>query len=84
MEPTIFTPTPIDVNDRGHRLRSGSPVTNLPEASALSGAILKLQRDKEVNSLYLIQREFLGDSLKFMPADFSKAHHAQGMSEDSR
>ena len=32
MEPKIFTPTPIDVNDRGHRLRSGSPVTNLPEA----------------------------------------------------
>ena len=25
--------TPINVNDRGHRLRSESPVTNLPEAS---------------------------------------------------
>ena len=23
-------PYPIDVNDRGHRLRSGSPVTNYP------------------------------------------------------
>ena len=23
MEPGIFTPTPIDVNDRDHRLRSG-------------------------------------------------------------
>ena len=31
----IFTPTPIDVNDRGHRLRSGSPVTNLPGAASL-------------------------------------------------
>ena len=30
MEPRIFTPTPMDVNDRGHRLRSGSPVTKLP------------------------------------------------------
>ena len=33
MEPRIFTPTPIDVNDRGHCSRSGSPVTNNPCAS---------------------------------------------------
>ena len=36
MEPRIFTPTPI-VNDRGHLLRSGSPVTNLPGASTPQG-----------------------------------------------
>ena len=35
MEPRIFTPTPIDDNDRGHRLRSGSPVTNLPGAAPI-------------------------------------------------
>ena len=27
-------PTPINVNDRGHRFRSGSPVTNYPCAAA--------------------------------------------------
>ena len=39
MEPRIFTPTPIDVNDRGHRLRSGSPVTNLPDAAAAAASV---------------------------------------------
>ena len=29
----------IDVNDRGHRLRSGSPVTNLPGAAAEPGGL---------------------------------------------
>ena len=31
----IFPYPYIDVNDRGHRLRSGSPVTNLPGAPYL-------------------------------------------------
>ena len=39
MEPRIFTPTPIDVNDRGHRLRSGSPVTNFPRAAAATNIV---------------------------------------------
>ena len=40
MEPKIFTPTPINVNDRGHRLGSGSPVTNLPGATSNAEADL--------------------------------------------
>ena len=31
---TLTSGTPIDVNDRGHCLRSGSPVTNLPDAAS--------------------------------------------------
>ena len=33
-------PYPIDVNDQGHRLRSGSPVTNLPGSAAIVQAVV--------------------------------------------
>ena len=42
----MFTPTPIDVNDRGHRLRSGSPVTNLPDASSQYYFLLSIKLEK--------------------------------------
>ena len=32
----------IDVNDRGHRFRSGSPLTNYPHALATLGHLTKL------------------------------------------
>ena len=35
-------PYPIDINDRGHRFRSGSPLTNYPNMEAL--AFRKLQK----------------------------------------
>ena len=41
----------IDVNDRGHRLRSGSPVTNLP------GALTKNNLDFFILLLFQISRQ---------------------------
>ena len=52
MELRIFTPTPIHDNDQGHRLRSESPVTNLPDASPLFLRI-ELARLEHYNARYL-------------------------------
>ena len=35
----IYTYPSIGINDRGHRFRSGSPLTNYPYAAARSGWI---------------------------------------------
>ena len=71
MEPRIFTPTPIDVNDRGHRLRSGSPVTNLPEAAARPATNNQLLTEKPFYLLrsqsfsFEIVSEFINTFVKF-------------------